>query len=252
MDLELARSGKLVVRRAENAAEVEVDLGELRRLGLGRELRVVYGTEELRVSVEGRERLALRLEGGLSLAEGVADEGLRKRVPVTGPFMDAFNRPFLIVYPEGSPACREAALHVQRWWFNWAGGRARLVTDREALASRLERGFNLVLVGGPSLNTYAREVEGGIKAVRFLGPDAVAVRGVKVERESIGVALVYPNPLNPKRYVVIVGGESEEAVEAVPKIPFALVPDYMVYDPRLLGRAWEGVLETGFFDEKWE
>ena len=252
VDVELAGGGELVIRRAENAAEVEVDLGELRRLGLGGELRVVYGTEELRVSVEGRERLALRLEGGLSLAEGVADEGLRKRVPVTGPFMDAFNRPFLIVYPEGSPACREAALHVQRWWFNWAGGRARLVTDREALAARLERGFNLVLVGGPSLNSYAREVEGGIKAVKFLGPDAVAVRGVKVERESVGVALVYPNPLNPKRYVAIVGGESEEAVEAVPRIPFTLVPDYMVYDPRLLGRAWEGVLESGSFDEKWE
>lgn len=153
---------------------------------------------------------------------------------------------------EGSPACREAALHIQRWWFNWAGGRTRLVTDSEALAGRLERAFNLVLVGGPSINSYAEEVESGIKAVKFLGPDAVVVRGVKVERESVGIALVYPNPLNPKRYVAIVGGESEESVEAVAKIPFALVPDYLVYDPRLLGRAWEGVLESGFFDERWE
>lgn len=105
---------------------------------------------------------------------------------------------------------------------------------------------------GAGVEVVYEEVEGGIKAVKFLGPDAVAVRGVKVERESVGVALVYPNPLNPKRYVAIVGGESEEAVEAVPKIPFALVPDYTVYDPRLLDRAWEGVLETGFFDERWE
>ena len=96
------------------------------------------------------------------------------------------------------------------------------------------------------------EVESGIKAVKFLGPDAVAIKGVKVECESVGVALVYPNPLNPKRYVAIVGGESEEAVEAVAKVPFTLVPDYLVYDPCLLGRAWEGVLESGFFDERWE
>jgi len=95
-------------------------------------------------------------------------------------------------------------------------------------------------------------VEGGIRAVRFLGPDAVAVRGVKIERESVGIAFVYPNPLNPKRYIAVVGGESEEAVEAAVRLPLTLVPDYLVYDPRLLGRGWEGVLDSGFFDERWE
>lgn len=243
--------GTVAIKWAENVESIELDLEMLRHLGLGGELRVAYGSSELRVRASYLNRVVLELDGGLRLARRV-EEGLRKRAPVTGPLMDALNAPFLVVYPEGEEACRRAAHHIQRWWLNWAGGYTRVVSDVEALAGRLERDYNLVLVGGPSLNAYAREVAGLVKPVKFMGPDEVEVRGTRYKREGVGVAFVYPNPLNSKRYVAVVGGESREAVEAVERLPLTLVPDYLVYDPRLLGRAWEGVLASGLFDERWE
>ncbi len=67
--------------------------------------------------------------------------------------------------------------------------------------------------------------------------------------------LIYPNPLNPKRYVVLNSGFTFREYDylnnarQVPKLP-----DYAVVDVNVpvSSRALGGIVAAGFFDEQWK
>ena len=67
--------------------------------------------------------------------------------------------------------------------------------------------------------------------------------------------LIYPNPLNPKRYVVLNSGFTFREYDylnnarQVPKLP-----DYAVIDVSVpaSSRAPGGIVAAGFFGERWE
>jgi len=67
--------------------------------------------------------------------------------------------------------------------------------------------------------------------------------------------LIYPNPLNPKRYVVINGGftfaefGSASNAQQTPKLPDWAIVDIGV--PRE-SRLASGIADAGFFNERWE
>jgi hypothetical protein len=68
--------------------------------------------------------------------------------------------------------------------------------------------------------------------------------------------MVYPNPLNPERYVLVYTGASREALFYADHLP-ELLPDWVVYD----ASTWQAkggvalgdrdVLAAGFFDREW-
>ena len=86
--------------------------------------------------------------------------------------------------------------------------------------------------------------------------DEEKTAGEKLVEPGIGTRFVCPNPLAPRRYLVVQAGTDAEAVYRASNLPIFL-PDYVVFDerfksnpPRLvLGRA--GALESGFFTEEW-
>jgi hypothetical protein len=67
--------------------------------------------------------------------------------------------------------------------------------------------------------------------------------------------LIYPNPLNPRRYVVLNSGFTFREYDYLnnarqtPKLP-----DYAVLDLTVpaTSRAPAGIVDAGFFDERWE
>ena len=67
--------------------------------------------------------------------------------------------------------------------------------------------------------------------------------------------MIYPNPLNPRRYVVLNSGFTFREFDYLnnarqtPKLP-----DYAVVDVRVptTARAPGGIVDAGFFGEKWE
>jgi hypothetical protein len=67
--------------------------------------------------------------------------------------------------------------------------------------------------------------------------------------------MIYPNPLNPKKYVVLNSGFTfREAAYANNSLQVAMLPDYAVVDVTTPADAqWPGkVTAAGFFGEKWE
>jgi hypothetical protein len=83
---------------------------------------------------------------------------------------------------------------------------------------------------------------------------------VKIGRHTYPVgktmpALIYPNPLNPRRYIVLNTGftfcefGSASNAQQTPKLPDFAILDITV---ERANRLRDGIRLAGFFDERWE
>jgi dienelactone hydrolase len=186
-------------------------------------------------------------------------ESLRKVHGLQGPIDDAFMDSFLMVHPTGQPlngtvgawtAAEEA--HARDHWRRGFRGEAPVKNDT-AITDVDIASNNLVLWGDPSSNL----VLGMIAAQLPIRWDKTGVHTPEAVYPSDRYApiLIYPNPLNPKRYVVLNSGityrEYDDLNNArqVPKLPdYALVDLSVPPSSRAPGK----VVLAGFFDEDWQ
>jgi hypothetical protein len=187
------------------------------------------------------------------------DKGLHKRHGLQGPIDDAFLDRFLMVRPTGKPLHERSAAWVkaemQHALDNWRSqfrGDAP-VKDDTAVTDDDIAGSNLILWGDPSSNKVLAKI---VKKLP-IGWDAKLIQvGKKVYSVNRHVpVLIYPNPLNPKRYVVLNSGFTYREYDylnnarQVPKLP-----DWAVLDIRQPPTTqWPGkVVAADFFDEDWQ
>ncbi|HYV33080.1 MAG TPA: hypothetical protein VEO53_18475, partial [Candidatus Binatia bacterium] len=184
---------------------------------------------------------------------------LRKRHGLQGPIDDAFTDSFLMVRPTGPPlnprvgAWTAAELaHATNHWRLQFRGDARVKDDR-AVTDEEIAAYHLVLWGDPSSNLLLAKIAERLP----LRWDSDQVR---VGKQSFSAAhhvpvLIYPNPLNPKKYVVLNSGFTFREYDylnnarQVPKLP-----DYAVIDTRapVSSRTPGEIVAAGFFNERWE
>ncbi len=111
---------------------------------------------------------------------------------------------------------------------------------------------NLILWGDPGSNAILAKIADKL-------PVKWDKAGVKLGAESFDAGhhvpvLIYPNPLNPKRYVVLNSGFTFREYDylnnarQVPKLPDFAVVDI---DVPVSSRAPGGIVTAGFFTETW-
>jgi hypothetical protein len=187
------------------------------------------------------------------------DDGeLRKRPGLQGPIDDAFLDSFLMVRPTGKPfndkvgswASAEMKHAIDHWRKQFRG-EARVKDDNDVSDADIAT-HNLVLWGDPASNKLLAKIADKLP-VRW---DAQQVR---LGKESFAAehhvpVLIYPNPLNPKRYVVLNSGFTFREYDylnnarQVPKLPdYAVIDVHTPPSSRLPGK----VATAGFFDEAW-
>ena len=132
------------------------------------------------------------------------------------------------------------------------GGDARLKYDFPETDADISA-HNLVLGGAPARNKLLAKLAGKL-------PIDWSEKHVKTGKETFpatghAVVMIYPNPLNPKKYVVLNSGftfrEYDQLNNArqVPKLPdFAIIDLSQPPNSRTPG----GIASAGFFDERWE
>ena len=201
----------------------------------------------------------LRKAGGRwAVVQTAAAEGLRKRHGLQGPIDHAFMDSFLFVRPTGvahSPAVAKwAEAELARAIVRWRGtfrGEARVKDDRDITDADIASS-NLVLWG----DTGSNAVLARIAAKLPIGwtTEAVTLGAARYPAATHAPVLIYPNPLNPKRYVVLNSGFTfREIANANNARQHAYLPDYAIVDistpadERLPGK----VVAAGFFDEQW-
>jgi pimeloyl-ACP methyl ester carboxylesterase len=197
--------------------------------------------------------------GGKWAAATLPSDGLRKRHTLQGPIDDAFLSRFIIVQPTGAPFHAKTGEWVKSEmdraigeWRRQFRGEAIVKKDTEITDADIAAS-NLILWGDPSSNQVLAKVIA--KLPIQWNAQTVAAGGASFNASMHAPALIYPNPLNPRRYVVLNSGFTYREYDylnnarQVPKLP-----DYAVVDVTAPPDArWPGrIALAGFFGEHWE
>ncbi len=203
----------------------------------------------------------LRKQGGQwAQAAGAQEEGkLAKQHGLSGPIDDAFMDSFLFVAPSGAPLNEKVGAwtkaEMDRAVFEWrrqfrgdAPAKAdKDITDADIAAS------NLVLWGDPQSNAVLAKIIAKLP-VQW-SKDKLVANGKTYDAANHAPVLVFPNPLNPKRYVVINSSFTYREYDYLNNArQVAKLPDWAVVDlakPKTT-RAPGGIADAGFFDEAWQ
>jgi hypothetical protein len=187
------------------------------------------------------------------------DDGtLRKRHGLQGPIDDAFMDSFLMVRPTRHPLNDKVGrwttaemTHAIDHWRRQFRGEARVKDDRDVTDADIAA-HNLVLWGGPGSNAILARIAD--KLPIQWDKDGVRLGDKTYDAGHHVPVLIYPNPLNPKRYVVLNSGFTFREYDylnnarQVPKLPDYAVVDI---DVPVSSRAPGGIVAAGFFTETW-
>jgi hypothetical protein len=184
---------------------------------------------------------------------------LSKRHALQGPIDDAFLDRFLFVLPTGNPRNEKTgkwveseSRHAIDHWRKQFRGEALVKRDAEVTDADVADS-NLVLWGDPSSNSMIAKIADKLP-LRW-GADQIQLGDASYAADHHVPVLLYPNPLNPRRYVVLNSGFTFREYDylnnarQVPKLP-----DYAVIDVDVPAgpRAAGGVVKAGFFGERWQ
>ncbi len=194
-----------------------------------------------------------------SLVEKVHNGELRKRHGLQGPIDDAFMSGFMMVRPTGKAmneqvgawVAAEQSSAIERWRRLFRG-EARVKDDSAINDEDIAR-HNLILWGDPASNKILAKIIDRLP-IRW-DAQAVKIGDRTFAASQHSPVLIYPNPLNPTRYVVINSGftfrdfDNSSNARQTPKLPDWAVIDVSVPTGQ---RAPGRVAAAGFFGEKWE
>lgn len=198
-------------------------------------------------------------EGRWQSTSGTADAlAPKKRHGLQGPIDDAFLDSFLIVQPSGNPfhektgqwAQSESARAIEHWRRHFRGD-ARVKSDKDVSDADIAA-HNLILWGDPSSNQILAKILPRLP-IEWTREQLKLGSQTYTASEHVPL-LIFPNPLNPKHYVVLNSGFTFREYDylnnarQVPKLP-----DYAVVDVRqpANGRYPGRIADAGFFDESW-
>jgi pimeloyl-ACP methyl ester carboxylesterase len=187
------------------------------------------------------------------------DGELRKRHDLQGPIDDAFMDSFVFVRPGGK--CAHEA--VEKWvqsemehaivhWRQQFRGHARVKGDNEITDDDLASS-NLVLWGDPQSNALLQRIADKLP-IQWNAKEIV-VGGRRFPADRHAPVLIYPNPLNSQKYVVVNSSFTYREYDylnnarQVPKLPdWAIVDLSVPPDSRYPGN----IVTADFFGERWE
>jgi hypothetical protein len=221
-----------------------IDVPNLRKLG-----RVYPATRSINLQ---------KFRTGWRIVDEQALEAGRKHAGVQGPIDDAFMDSFIVVRPTGKPMnatahawIEDELAHATNEWRNQFRGDAIVKADTEISDEDIANN-HLILWGDPESNKLLRRIAKKLPA--NWSKETVRIAGKKFDANKFVPVLIFPNSLNPKRYVVVNSGftfceygRSSNALQ-IPKLP-----DYAVLDITVdrNARYPSGVALAGFFDERW-
>lgn len=136
----------------------------------------------------------------------------RKRHNLQGPIDDAFTLPFVCVTGTGTPwqpelnSWSKSVLALfEKEFDKWLRAKVPVINDTQ-VTDKIIADKNLILFGDPGSNALIAKVVEDLP-IEWT-KDQITVNGKSYDTNNHGVALIYPNPLNPARYVVINSGHT--------------------------------------------
>jgi hypothetical protein len=194
-----------------------------------------------------------------ALAASNNEQGLHKVHNLQGPIDDAFLDSFLMVRPTGTALSMRTSMwhgvemrHALAQWRQQFRGAAPVKDDKDVTDDDIKNS-NLILWGDPASNTILKRIAEKLP-IQWKDGDIV-VGGETFQGATHVPVLIYPNPLNPTKYVALNSGFTFREYDylnnarQVPKLPdFAVVDVTTRANARYPGK----IVTAGFFDENWQ
>jgi hypothetical protein len=228
-------------------------------IGPDQELDFVQVNDTPRPATDRSWECELHLAGEAWKVGPAPEVGLVKQHNLQGPIDDAFMDSFIVVLPSGkseheaiqSWAASEAEHFIKEWRRQFRGD-AVVKRDTEITPEDIASS-NLILFGDPASNSVMKSIADKLP-IQWNAKEVV-VGEKKFDAAHHAPELIYPNPANPQRYVVLNSGFTYREfaylnnARQVPKLP-----DWAVIDVRTPADSlWPGkVVDADFFDEQWK
>ncbi len=186
-------------------------------------------------------------------------ERTNKRPGICGPIDHAFMQPFIFVKPTGTPLndnlgawTQRELTHATKQWRGLFRGDAPTVDDTQLTDAQITSS-NLILWGDPASNAVLKRIADKLP-VKWTA-EGVEFGGKKYSADHVPV-LIFSNPLNPTKYVVLNSGFTFSRAacngtnsQQTPKLPdWAIVDITVPPDDKYPGK----IVDAGFFDEQWK
>ena len=203
VDAEVMAPG-LVRLDTDNVASVE--LSPPRELmGADKTLRVVWNGEERSIPLDAN---------GTARVTAAPDK--KSALPAKSPALEGglsnfFTTPFVVVVGttasdlEMRKVIQEKADALAQAWKTWQHVPPRMLTDAQ-VTPEIERQYSLLLVGGANANAVSRRMASRLPLQ--VARDSVTLQGRKFKASDAVAQMIYPNPSQPDRYVLLVAATS--------------------------------------------
>ena len=187
------------------------------------------------------------------------DGVLRKRPHLQGPIDDAFMDSFVFVLPSG----RSDDSVVQKWveaesqhamthWRKHFRGDIRKVLDKDLTQQHIADS-NIILFGDAKSNSVIADIIG--KLPIEWDSDQIKIGNQSVASKSHVPIMIYPNPQNPDRYVVLNSGFTFREYDYLNNArQTAKLPDWALVDVTDGANFQDPgkIKSAGFFNEQWQ
>jgi len=200
-----------------------------------------------------------RVNGKWALSAGPDESVLAKKHGLSGPVDDAFMDAFTFVAPTGQPLNAKVGgwvkSEMERAVFEWRRqfrGLAPVKNDAQVKDEDIAKS-NLILWGDPSSNAVLAKIVAKLPITWTA--EKLVVNGKTYAAGDHAPILIYPNPLNPQKYVVINSGFTYREYDYLNNArQIAKLPDWAVIDLNTAPDTQNPgkVEDAGFFDEVWQ
>ncbi len=241
---------------AKNISQFTLSLSE-HLLPYGKISLSINGKEILYVFRNSRTLTFSKIGNKFQIGE-LEHKGLKKTPQFYGPIKQAYFSPVVLVYgTKGDSATTELLLHqarleATRWWER-ANGFAEIIPDTE-VTIEIKNDYNLILFGGPDENFITSKIN---KNLPIKVKNGEVLFGKKrIKGKQIAMEFIYPNPLNPEKFVFVHEGNDLEGLLLSDFFNTiysgAGLPDFIIFDEQVKQKGWGGVISAGFFDSNWQ
>jgi Prolyl oligopeptidase family len=260
-----ARDSSNVVIKTQNCTALTLDMPSgYCRLSPINKVPMTIDSQKLTVSRPKLDRSWLvrlrRVKGQWQEEIGPdSSASLAKQHGLTGPIDDAFMDAFLFVKPTGTAWNDKVATWSEaertRASFEWRRqfrGDAPMKDDTAITDADIANN-NLVLWGDPGSNSVLAKLLA--KLPIEWSKDTLKLNGQSHTAAGHAPILIYPNPLNPKRYIVINSGFTYREYDYLNNArQGAKLPDWAAVDLSIAPDTQNPgkIADAGFFDEAWQ
>jgi pimeloyl-ACP methyl ester carboxylesterase len=235
-DIKTTNLSRLVLREMERAEAIKVD-GQVLRVKSGPEVTLQRTAGVWKVDRNGRR------------------SGLHKTHALQGPIDDAFLDPFLLVRPTGTAwndeVNQQALRSLERFdrlWAKFFRGHPFVKDDKNVTEADLVK-YHVVLFGDPGSNKWIAKLNGKLP-VKWT-KDTVKLGAQSFPANESFPALIYPNPLNPAKYVVLNTGLTIADRDYNGDYGMPRWGDYAIVKAKA-GSEVPDLQTAGLFDESWQ